>query len=146
MVPCFSSCSDHIVVGTWISTLCFTYCLVDSFSLLFQSVQEMQEVLRQREATCFQHKTTLQPCMFKVASGDQQPTYYLSLNKIRYRFATCIKTLDISTKLHQVLDLQYMHQSSQAYTLIQKSCFGIDTVVDRVSPALSVLLEKCSKI
>lgn len=104
----------------------------------------MQDVLKQREELCRKQNMTLQPCMFRMTHSEGRVTYYLSVNKVRYHFSRCVKLIDISTKLHQVLDLHYMHQCNQAYTFIQR-CLGVATVHDKISPALSVLLMKCGK-
>lgn len=105
----------------------------------------MHDVLFQREKVCRQYNCTLQPCMFRIAPNEGHKCYYLSVNKIRYSFTRCVKLLDISVKLHQVFDLQYMHQCNQAYTFIQRCCYDIVTSHDKISPALSVLHMKSGK-
>mgnify|MGYP000336096836 CR=1 FL=1 len=107
----------------------------------------MQKELERRKEECENRQTTLQPCMFQVqVSAEGQSTYFSSFNQVFYKFSKCVKILDISTKLHQVLDLKYAHQSNQAYMFVQRCCFNINTKYDKVSPALSVLSKKCEQL
>lgn len=105
----------------------------------------MQTDLQNRRQECEEAKTTLQPSIYKVKeeSPASKPVYYVNVNKITYNFRSCLKALDIATKLHQVLNLCYQHASNQSYIFIQRLFFKIITKHDKVSPPLAILIKKC---
>lgn len=98
----------------------------------------MDSILEKRRKTYESRGLTAQPAIIEVRSD--KPLFYVRADQIVYSFDSALKPLDISFKMHFVLNLKYAHKLNQTYLFIQKFIFKLDTKYDKVSPALSVIL------
>ena len=96
-------------------------------------------------AQCAERGDLLYPRIYRIPNNNNTTDYSVSVDKICYRFSNVIKAIDISVKLHFVLNLQYNFASEQVYLMIQRHFFNLIHASDRVSPSLALLLRVLEK-
>lgn len=106
---------------------------------LFQSLNDMNERANRQTLKHCQLKLPLQPQIFTI-SGTRN--CYIKVDPIVYSVSSLIKAVDISMKLHMILNLQYSPECHGVYTFLQRHIYNIKTDHDRVSPSVSILLSE----
>lgn len=97
-----------------------------------------KDIIR-KQKNCEETGLSAQPQIYYIVDQKQ---YYIKCYDISYKCNTILKAVDISLKLHMVLNLRYDPICFSTYTFLQKCIFKIDTEYDSVSPSLSVLMKK----
>ena len=113
---------------------------------LLQDTECMKREISDKTTKCIESGELLHPTVYRVPTRTPGThIYYVSIDSLIYRFKTCLKAMDISFKLHYVLNLEYSHASKQAYLLLQHHFYEMPSKDDSLSPALSLLLTALKK-
>ena len=73
-------------------------------------------------------------------------SYYVHFEHVSYHLPTALKAVDISFKIHAVLNLKYNLECIGTYLLLQRWYYNIHTVYDIISPSLAILLKLEKKL
>jgi hypothetical protein len=104
----------------------------------------MQEAISRRREKLFNVGVVMQPMVVLVGDLNCVQCAYVVLDDTTWKLQSALKAVDICFKAYHVLHAAYPAES-HAWYLIQKLVFGISTVWDVKSTAVSSITTELSK-
>lgn len=118
------------------------FAYVFTFSMLFQSIRELETEIDRVKKRLQQIGRTLQPFPALVGLSIEQITdSYIVIDEVRYRVPSPLRAIDICFKSYHTLHANYPFQSESIWLFIQKALYDINTEWDN-RPAVDTLVQE----
>jgi len=102
-------------------------------------VSEIEEDKKLRHAKYMKYGLSFQPCIYIIENENR---YFIKFDDVTWEFNSLQKVLDVCFKTYQVLNLQYQFECNQMWLLIQRFFYDIETIYDKVSPSLEIIVNE----
>lgn len=108
--------------------------------VLFQNPGDIKTKIDDINKKALHNKQCVQPFLIKCRGEEPLPTYYLVIDKVRYKFSSAAKAFDILFKCYHIFHATYPPAAAHLYLLIQRCVYNIETKYDKVVPYIADLL------
>lgn len=111
--------------------------------MIGQCEADIQEHLRLRADRHAKMNMTAQPIIVVVCPAENTiASSFVCINNIKYKAHTLLRTLDLSFKIHMMLNCEYSVAAKNVYLFFQRYFFDVETPNDVMTTHVSSLLAR----
>lgn len=113
------------------------------FIFSLQTGADIEEVHRQKIDRLYEMGLTVQPYIIGVGNDlTDVRNFYIMVDKIRYRFDSPLKALDICFKIFMTWYVNYPVESQQVWLFIQYAIYQLKTDRDIIKPHVNKIMQR----